>query len=76
MQRKAKVHRKLDRKEMVQLCMRDVSMVVLASFLAERCDFEIYVPARAFEKKVTKKLSNVPLESALRELGMIIPDPA
>ncbi|MFB6583377.1 hypothetical protein ACFCYC_39245 [Streptomyces sp. NPDC056402] len=50
-------------------------MVELATLLAKWCDFEILVPARAFENKVTETLTNVPLESAIREMGMMIVDP-
>ncbi|MFE5482935.1 hypothetical protein [Streptomyces sp. NPDC056527] len=49
-------------------------MVELGTRLAEWCDFEIFVPARTFENKVTKKLTKVPLESAIKELGMLIAD--
>jgi hypothetical protein len=66
--------RGLSREAMVQISTRNVSMVELGTRLAEWCDFEIFVPARTFENKVTKKLTKVPLESAIKELGMLIAD--
>ncbi|MFH8936235.1 hypothetical protein [Streptomyces griseosporeus] len=49
-------------------------MAKLGTLLAEWCDFEVFVPARAFEDEITVKLTNVTLESALSELGMLIAD--
>ncbi|MET7621812.1 hypothetical protein ACWC5O_45285 [Streptomyces sp. NPDC001450] len=64
----------MSRETMVQISVRNASMVELGTRLSEWCDFEIFVPARAFENKVTKKLTKVPLESAIKELGMLIAD--
>ncbi|MEV5907434.1 hypothetical protein AB0M00_00810 [Streptomyces chartreusis] len=67
--------RGLGREARVQVSTRNIPLSDLGALLAKWCDFEILVPARALESKVTETLTNVPLESAIKELGMMIADP-
>jgi hypothetical protein len=69
-----KVDRKLDRGETVQISTRNMPLEDLATFLADRCNFEILVPARALKDEVTTKVRKVPLEAAIGELGLLIAD--
>lgn len=65
----------LGRETKVQISTRNIPLADLGALLAKWCDFEILVPARALENKVTETLANVSLESAIKELGMLIADP-
>lgn len=66
----ASQYRKMPPDSLVDICIKNADLSIVAEFLSRSCEAELFIPAARARTKISLSIKKAPLHSVISEIGL------